>query len=155
MQQLIKQGKMVLTFVEIGLNLKTPVLGHWPSPVCHYPERKWKKKHQKPVLSQVTTIYSALLLFIHHWYIVFWWNNWKNYPCYSLWRSTRTQILVWKTRKGGTKLLGGGLGYTLYTVPLAHHHLPVRGQSACIPTCTYWHSPDSHMRRETEPCCNI
>lgn len=69
-----------------------------------------KETSQSPVLSQVTTIYSALLLFIHHWYIVFWWNNWKNYPCYSLWRSTSTQILVWKTRKGGTKLLGEGYG---------------------------------------------
>lgn len=47
-----------------------------------------------------------------------------------------------------------GEAYGLYTLPLAHHHLPVNSQSACIPTCTYWDSPDSHMRRETEPCCN-
>lgn len=73
-----------------------------------------KRNITNSVISQVTTIYSALLLFIHHWYIVFWWNNWKNYPWYSLWRSTRTQILVWKTRKGGTKLLGGGL-WTVHT----------------------------------------
>lgn len=30
-----------------------------------------------------------------------------------------------------------GEGYVLYTLLVTHHHLPVRGQSACIPTCTY------------------
>lgn len=77
----------------------------------------WKRHSTNPVISQVTTINSALLLFIHHWYIVFWWNNWKNYPYYSLWRSTRTQILVWKTRKGGRKLLGRVMFCTHFPSP--------------------------------------
>lgn len=50
--------------------------------------------------NKVRTITSALLVFIHHWYIIVWWKNWKNYPYYSLWLSTRTRILAWKTRKG-------------------------------------------------------
>lgn len=37
---------------------------------------------------------------------------------------------------GGAKLLGLE-GHGLYTPPLACRHLPVEGQSARIPTCTY------------------
>lgn len=65
-------------------------------------EDPYKKKENttNSFLSQVTTIYSALLVFLHHGYIGFWWNHWRNHPYYLLWRQTRTQILVWKTRRG-------------------------------------------------------
>lgn len=101
--------------------------------------------------AEVTTIYSALLLFIHHWYIVFWWNNWKNYPCYSLRCSTRTLILAWKTRKWewGT-LEGRALDCT--DLPSACRHLlPIEGQPARVPTCTCWRSPDSQPHEERSP----
>lgn len=49
----------------------------------------------------------------------------------------RTQILVWKTRKGGEQsFCGVGGGYGLYTLPMTPDHLPLTGQSACTPTCT-------------------
>lgn len=34
-----------------------------------------------------------------------------------------------------------GEGYVLYTLPFTNRPLPVRGQSVCIPTCTYGDSP--------------
>ena len=89
---------------------------------------KVEKSITNASISQVTTINSALLLFIHHWYIVIWWNNWKNYPYYSLWLSTRTQILVWKTRMGGRKLVGGVTYCTHFpspaTICLSEVHQP-------------------------------
>lgn len=33
---------------------------------------KKREKTTNSFISQVTTIYSSLLVFIHHWYIVFW-----------------------------------------------------------------------------------
>lgn len=91
-----------------------------------------KRSITNSVKSQVTTINSALLLFIHHWYILFWWNNWKNYPYYSLWFSTRTQILVWKTRKGGRKLLKRGGLRTVHTT--LHPPSPACQRSVCLHT---------------------
>lgn len=84
--------------------------------------------------NKVRTITSALLVFIHHWYIIVWWKNWKNYPYYSLWLSTRTRILARKTRRGGESVTarGGSCNVHMFLHPPS---------SVCIPTCTYWDSP--------------
>lgn len=101
--------------------------------------------------NKVRTITSALLVFIHHWYIIVWWKNWKNYPYYSLWLSTRTRILAWKTRRGGReKASRQGEGHVMYTCSFTHHHL-----SAYLPVPTGTHLAAKHEEQNRSLLTNL